>query len=154
MIGTLVALSFIDFERMILPKRVLYPGLWATIALLIMAAALADTWHRLLEGAICAAAWFAFFFVLNLISPKILGFGDVRLAPLLGLSLGWFGPWYALVGFFASNFIGALVGVVLIAMKRVQRRDPVPYGVFLTMGTLLAIYAGPEIVSWIPATVR
>lgn len=153
-IGALVALSFIDLERMLLPKRVVYPSLLIVTALFLVAAGASHSWHRLLVGAICAGVWFVVFFLLNLISPKILGFGDVRLAPLLGLSLGWFGPWYAVVGFFASNLIGAVIGVALIAAKRAERRDPVPYGVFLTMGTLLAIYAGPEIVSWLPAAVR
>lgn len=53
----------------------------------------------------------------------MLGFGDVRLAPLLGLGLGWLGVRYVLLGFFASNFIGAIVGVALIATKRMSRNQ-------------------------------
>ena len=51
----------------------------------------------LLIGVVCAAGWFAVFFAfLYLVSPSFIGFGDVRLAPLLGMSLGWLGIGYVL----------------------------------------------------------
>jgi leader peptidase (prepilin peptidase)/N-methyltransferase len=50
------------------------------------------------------------------------------------------------LGFFAGNLIGAVVGIFLIATKRIERKQPVPYGVFLALGTAFAIFAGPEIV--------
>lgn len=150
LVATLVALSAVDLEKLILPKRIVYPGLTLVSILLLAASAHDDSWVRLETGALCAAAWFVLFFLMNFASPRVLGFGDVRLAPLLGLSLGWFGVWYAVVGFFAANLIGAVIGVILLATGRVARRQPVPYGVFLALGTLLTLYAGPEIVSWIP----
>ena len=65
------------------------------------------------------------FFALNLISPRILGFGDVRLSLVLGLALGWLGVGYVLLGFFAANLIGAVIGIALIATKHMepQRSD-------------------------------
>jgi leader peptidase (prepilin peptidase)/N-methyltransferase len=69
----------------------------------------------------------------------------VRLAPLLGLGLGWLGWRYVILGFFAGNVIGAVIGVVLIATKRMDRKQPVPYGVFLALGVAVAVFAGPEI---------
>ena len=54
---------------------------------------------------------------MNFASPRILGFGDVRLAPLLGLALGWLGWRYVVLGFFAANLIGLVIGVVLIAAR-------------------------------------
>jgi prepilin signal peptidase PulO-like enzyme (type II secretory pathway) len=47
------------------------------------------------------------------------------------------------LGFFAANLIGALIGIFLIATKRMKRDQQIPYGVFLALGTALAIYAGP-----------
>jgi leader peptidase (prepilin peptidase)/N-methyltransferase len=82
---------------------------------------------------------------MNAISPRALGFGDVRLAPVLGLALGWLGVRYVLLGFFAANLIGAIIGIALIATKRMSRQQQIPYGVFLAVGTLLAIFAGPEL---------
>ena len=85
------------------------------------------------------------FFALNFASPRILGFGDVRLSLVLGLSLGWLGVSYVLLGFFAANVIGAAVGVTLIATKHMDRQSRLPYGVFLAAGCALAILAGPEL---------
>jgi leader peptidase (prepilin peptidase)/N-methyltransferase len=67
---------------------------------------------------------------------------------VLGLGLGWFGWRYVVLGFFAANLIGAIVGVALIGMKKMTRDQPIPYGVFLALGAGLAVFAGPEIVSW------
>jgi leader peptidase (prepilin peptidase)/N-methyltransferase len=144
----LLALAVVDFEQMILPKKIVYPTLAMVAGLLVLATAMTGEWHDLFVAAICSAAWFALFFILNLASPRILGFGDVRLALILGLGLGWLGWRYAVLGFFAANLIGAVIGVALIAMKKVTRDQPVPYGVFLALGAAFAIFAGPEIVPW------
>ncbi|HEY3841948.1 MAG TPA: prepilin peptidase [Acidimicrobiales bacterium] len=143
--ASLLALACIDVEHLLLPKRIIYPTLGLDGALLLLAAWRTGDWHRLLVAAISAVAWFIAFFALNAISPRLLGFGDVRLAPLLGLALGWFGVDYELLGFFAANLIGAVVGLTLIAMKKMSRQEQIPYGVFLALGTAFAIFAGPEL---------
>jgi leader peptidase (prepilin peptidase)/N-methyltransferase len=145
-LSSLLALSCIDLELLVLPKRIIYPSLILVTLLLVMASAATHDWHRLLVGAICGAAWFVVFFLMNFASPRVLGFGDVRLAPLLGLALGWLGWRYVVLGFFAANLIGAVIGLSLIAAQRMKREQPVPYGVFLSAGAALAIFAGPEIV--------
>jgi leader peptidase (prepilin peptidase)/N-methyltransferase len=76
-----------------------------------------------------------------------LGFGDVRLAPVLGLALGWLGWRYVVLGFFAANLFGAVIGVALIAAKKARMDQQVPYGVFLAMGTAFAVLLGPNIVT-------
>jgi leader peptidase (prepilin peptidase) / N-methyltransferase len=143
----LLALSCIDLERMLLPKVITYPLTGAVAALLLVAAALMDQWHGYVVGLACAAAWFAVFYALNFASPQLLGFGDVRLAPVLGISLGWLGVGYALLGFFAANVMGAAVGIALIAAQRKSRGDRVPYGVFLAAGCVVAIFAGPVLLA-------
>ncbi len=147
LLGGLVALAWIDVQRLILPRRVVYPTLALVSALTLLAAVLTHEWHHLLVGVICAAAWGLLFFAMNLASPRILGFGDVRLAPMLGLALGWLGVGDVLLGFFAANLIGAIVGITLIATKTIRRDQPVPYGVFLAAGTALALFAGPELLA-------
>jgi len=143
LLAGLLALASIDLERLILPKRIVLPLLGIVAGLLLLAAALTPAWHDLLVGALCAVGWFAVFFLMNALSPRLLGFGDVRLAPVLGLSLGWLGVGYVLIGFFAANLVGAVVGIALIASKRMTRQQQIPYGVFLAIGTAVAIFAGP-----------
>jgi leader peptidase (prepilin peptidase)/N-methyltransferase len=141
----LLALACIDMEHLLLPKRIVYPVLILVSVSLVAAAATTHHWHYLLVAGISAVAWFILFFVMNAVSPRILGFGDVRLAPVLGLALGWLGVRYVLLGFFAANLIGAILGLSLIATKQMSREQQIPYGVFLALGTMLAILAGPEL---------
>jgi leader peptidase (prepilin peptidase) / N-methyltransferase len=141
----LLALSCIDIERMILPKKIVYPLTLLVAALLLLAAATTGKWHDYVIGVICAAGWFVVFFAMNLASPRLLGFGDVRLSVVLGLSLGWLGVDYVLLGFFAANLIGAVVGIALISTKHLGRQSRLPYGIFLAAGCAVAVFVGPEL---------
>jgi leader peptidase (prepilin peptidase)/N-methyltransferase len=143
MVAGLFALAMIDFDCRLLPKKVVYPLLALVGGLLAFASAMTGDWRALGIGAICAVAWFALFFAINLASPKAMGFGDVRLSLVLGLGLGWLGVSEVVVGFFAANLLGAVVGVVLIATKRATRKTAVPYGVFLALGAAVAIFTSP-----------
>lgn len=143
--ASLLALAAIDLERLILPKSIVYWSIAVVAILLTIAAAADGEWGRLSVAGLCAAGWFVAFFLLNLASPRSLGFGDVRLAPLLGLGLGWFGWRYVVLGFFAANLAGAVIGIALILAKRMRRDQAIPYGVFLAMGVAVAVFAGPEL---------
>lgn len=143
----LLALSVIDVERLVLPRAIVYPVTLLVTTFFVVAAALSHAWHDLLVGAVCGVAWFVAFFVMYAISPRLLGFGDVRLAPVLGLALGWLGVGYVLLGFFAANLIGAVIGVALIASRRMARGQHIPYGVFLAAGCAVAVFAGPALLS-------
>ena len=145
--AALLALACIDVERLVLPKLIVYPTLALVSALLLLAAAVTGHWHDLLSAAIFGAGWFIAFFALNALNPRYLGFGDVRLAPVLGLALGWLGWRYVVLGFFAANLFGAVIGVALIAAKKARMDQQVPYGVFLAVGTAFAVLLGPDIVT-------
>lgn len=141
-VAGLLALACIDLERYLLPKRIVYPTAALTGAFLLVAAIAGGQWSRLGVAVACAAAAFALFFVLNLINPKWLGFGDVRLVAVIGLVLGWLGVPYLLVGLLAGNLLGIVVAAVAIASGRMTRSTPMPYGVFLAVGAVVAILAG------------
>ena len=139
----LIALAFIDFDHLKLPRVIVWPLGIAVLLLLILAAAIHGTWHRLLIAIICAAVEFAILFLINLISPRALGFGDVRLAPVLALALGWLGWRSAFWGFLVANILGAVVGVVLILARKAGRKTPIPFGVFLALGAFMTLmYSG------------
>jgi leader peptidase (prepilin peptidase)/N-methyltransferase len=146
LLAGLLALACTDIEHYLLPKRIVYPVLGLVCGLLFVAAAVTGAWSHLAMAVGCAAVWFVAFGAINLLEPRLLAFGDVRLAPVLGLGLGWLGLDEVLLGFFAANMIGAVVGLGLLAAKLTQRKSRLPYGAFLAVGTYVAIYAGP----WIP----
>ena len=61
------------------------------------------------------------------------------------LGPGWLGVRDALPGFFAANLVGAVIGIALIAAGRIERQQRIPYGVFLALGTAVAVSAGSEL---------
>jgi leader peptidase (prepilin peptidase)/N-methyltransferase len=138
----LLALACIDLEKYLLPKRVVYPTLVASGVFLAVGTVWGHEWRRLGVAALCGAVAFGVFFLLNLVNPKWLGFGDVRLAGVIGLVLGWLGLPYVLVGLLAANLAGVVVAGILISSGRMKRSTPMPYGVFLSAGAVLAVLAG------------
>jgi len=141
----LIALATIDLERQVLPKQIVYVASASVGALLVVAAAETGDWRRLLSAVACAAVWFGLFFAVNAASPRWLGFGDVRLAFLLGLALGWLGVGYVLIGLFLASFIGAAVGIGLIAAGRASLTTRISFGPFLALGAEIAIFAGSSL---------
>ena len=144
----LVALAAIDLETYLLPNRLVYPLMFATLALLGVASLGDGDGAAYVRGLLVGAIAFTAFFVMNFVAPRAMGFGDVRLSFTLGLSLGWLGWGVGFVGFFLSFLLGSVVGVALIAFRLRSRKDHVPFGPFLVAGTLTAILLGADIVSW------
>jgi leader peptidase (prepilin peptidase)/N-methyltransferase len=147
-VAGLIALGAVDLERYLLPRAILYPVSILVIAGLLIASGVNHDWHRLVVAIFCAFGAFGVFFLIHFARPTWLGFGDVRLAALLGLALGWIGPWYLLIGFLAANLAGAFVGVGLMVAGRATRSTALPYGVFLGAGALVAVLVGDPISSW------
>jgi leader peptidase (prepilin peptidase)/N-methyltransferase len=75
-----------------------------------------------------------------------MGEGDVRLSPLLGAYLGWINPGLVGAGLFLGFLSGAIVGLVLMAVGRGGRKTAVPFGPFLALGTIAAIWAGQPMI--------
>lgn len=146
--ASLVAITFIDLEHYIIPNRVLYPTLSIAIPLLVLAAAAQGEWRHLEHALIGAAAAWLFFLLLHLVSPRGMGFGDVRLSFLLGLFLGWLDLRHVFLGVFFGFLLGSIVGLVLMAMRRRGRKDHIPFGPFLAAGAVVAVLFGSSILAW------
>jgi leader peptidase (prepilin peptidase)/N-methyltransferase len=71
-----------------------------------------------------------------------MGMGDVKLALLLGLFLGWLGLGHVALGLFLGFLLGAVGGILLIALGIKTRKDPVPFAPFLAAGAVIAVLAG------------
>ena len=140
----LFALALIDFDTKRLPNKVLYPTLFAGSALLV-AASLAD--HRLFrvrDAAIGGAAAFAVMFLIHVIAPQGMAFGDVRLAGLIGVMVGWIAKAQVPVALFLGFLLGAVVGVALIGFGHSSRKTKIPFGPFLAAGAVITVaFGGP-----------
>ncbi len=137
-----VALALIDIDVKRLPNVIVLPSYVVASALLLLAAVVGEDWRRLLHAAVGMAALYGLYFLLALAYPRGMGFGDVKLAGVLGLYLGWLG-WAELVtGAFLGFLLGALWGGSLMLVRRAGRRSMIPYGPFMLAGALLAILAG------------
>ena len=147
LVAGLVALAFTDLENLLLPVRIVYPTVLAVVALQLVAVAAGDGAHHLVSAAASGAVAFVAFFALHVASPRGLGFGDVRLAGLIGLGLGWLGGSYAFIALFSGCALAALIGITLIASGRMGRKTPLPLGFFLAAGSFVALFAGQPLSS-------
>lgn len=143
--GGLGVLAVCDVRRFLLPRRVVAVSAGATLAALLLAAGVNSQWERLGVAAASAAVAFVVFFVLNRFRPTWIGYGDVRLAGLVGLGLGWLGPSDVLAAFVAGNLLGLLVAGGLALVGRVGWRTRLPYGAFLAVGAAVALFAADPI---------
>ena len=141
-----VALSLIDVDVKRLPDVLVLPSYAVAAVLLGVAAVTGHDASRALRAVIGMALYYGLFAVLRLVYPKGMGFGDVKLAGVLGLYLGWLGYGVLFVGYFAGALLGGVVGIALLASKHAGRKTKVPYGPFMVAGALLAVFVGAPLV--------
>jgi leader peptidase (prepilin peptidase) / N-methyltransferase len=146
--GALVALAFIDLEHYILPNRIVYPLGGAMIGLLAFASLADGNLDAIVRALAAGVLAFAFFFALHLVSPRSMGFGDVKLSFTLGLALGWIGWGEVVLGLFLGFLYGAVIGIILIATRIRSKNQAVPFGPFLAAGALTAILVGGTLITW------
>jgi leader peptidase (prepilin peptidase) / N-methyltransferase len=131
-------LIIIDVEHRRLPDRLVVTGAGIAAVLLAIAAAVSGDWRALLRAAEAAAASFAVFFALALISVGSVGFGDVKLAGLLGGYLGWLGWGFVLPGFLLGFLVGGLLAGFALLTRRAALKTHLPFGPAMVVGVLLA----------------
>ena len=139
-----VALAVIDLDVRRLPDPIVLPSY------LVAAALLAPTgdWAAIGRGLLAMAVLWSLYFAMAWAYPGGMGFGDVKLAGLLGLFLGWLGWGSVLVGAFAGFLLGGLVGLALLVTGRAGRKAALPFGPAMLAGALLAVFAGGQIATW------
>jgi leader peptidase (prepilin peptidase) / N-methyltransferase len=139
-IGVALALLDIDVKR--LPNVIVLPSYIVSAVLLAAAALVEQEWADLLRAGLGMAALYAFYFVLALVYPRGMGFGDVKLAGVLGGYLGWLGWAEVVSGGFLGFLFGGVVGGGLMLARRAGRRSMIPFGPFMLAGALVAILWG------------
>ncbi len=137
-----VVLARTDLRMRILPNRVVLPSGLVGGALLGTASALERDGARIVTMLVGGAALFALYFAVALISPRGMGFGDVKLAGVLGLFLGHRGWGPLLVGAVAAFLLGGLYATGLLVAGRARRDAGIPFGPWMLAGAWLGIAMG------------
>lgn len=150
-----LTIIFIDWEHKLILNRITYPS--AVITLIILGIATAFPEARILgertfipdivilSGIIGGAVGFTFFFIVFLINPRGMGMGDIKLACLIGLVTGL--P-LVVVALLIGIFIGGIVAIVFLLLRKKGRKDVIPYGTFLAIGPIITLLWGNEIFDW------
>ena len=149
--ATLVAQTWIDLKTQRLPREITYTGIALGSVALMVAAIVRDEPERIWMAALGAAIAFALMGAIYSASKGGMGFGDVILAPLLGMFLGWLNPGIVAPGLFFGFIAGAVVGVAMMAGNKAGRRTAVPFGPFLAVGTVVAVFVGQHFVDLVLA---
>lgn len=143
-----VALALIDLDTHRLPNAIVLPAYPVAVVLLALASGNpggASDWSALVRALIGGAALFTFYFLLAFAYPAGMGFGDVKLAGVLGLHLAWIG-WGALViGAFAAFFVGGVFSIALLATGKATRKSGIPFGPWMLVGAAIGIGAGEQL---------
>jgi len=141
----LIVIFVYDLKHYIIPDRVIYPAIGITFFYNIYQLTVNN--QRLainnFSSAILAAT---FFLAIVLVSRgKWMGIGDIKLAFLMGLILGF--P-NILVALFLAFFLGAIIGLGLIISGRKTFKSEIPFGPFLITGTFIGLFCGGQIINW------
>ncbi len=143
LVGVLgVAMAYVDVGEHRVPDPLSAAALIGGGSLLAVAAAMSAAWGAYGRAWLAAAAMFGAFFALASLRPADMGLGDVKLAGVVGLMLGWLGWGVVVVGAFLGFLLGGLAGVVLVLAGRARRRSAIPFGPFMLLGALAAVAWG------------
>jgi prepilin signal peptidase PulO-like enzyme (type II secretory pathway) len=135
-----LALMATDLERRLIPNRIVYPAM-------LLAIVLAWAWPDRNVGQVFAGGGLAFAIMIAvfIVSLGRFGFGDVKMATLMGFAAGF--P-AMVVGLFFTAISAGLVAVVLLLAGIVRRGQYIPYGPFIAIGAIISLFWGDAIIDW------
>lgn len=141
-----IALAMIDFDTMTLPHSLVLSA-WITVIVGLATLTLnTHSYSSLVRAGLSGLAWGVFYFCLWFFSGgRGLGFGDLKLAPALGLMAGWFSFEASIVGFLGAFIVGGIPAIILLATGIVKKGSRIPYGPMLLFGTWVGIIWGEEL---------
>lgn len=139
-VSSLIVIFVYDLRHYIIPDKVLFPAIIISLFYNLI------NWQNIINSLLAVIIASGFFLFIFLISQgHWMGFGDVKLAILMGLLLGF--P-NILVALFLAFFFGAIIGVILMGFEKKSLKSEIPFGPFLIIGTFIAILFGSQIVNW------
>jgi leader peptidase (prepilin peptidase)/N-methyltransferase len=141
----LVALAAIDIQHKLLPRTVLYVTAAIFVVALVLASWPSHRFHHLLLALVGGAACFAVFFAIWFVSPRAMGFGDVRLSALCGAALGWLDLGAVAAGVLAAFVFAGLPAIWMLVRGKADRKTALAFGPYLALGTMVAVCFGPTL---------
>ncbi|MFQ5455020.1 MAG: prepilin peptidase [Nitrospirota bacterium] len=138
--SSLLVVTFIDLNHQIVPDRITFPGMIFGIA--TASTVLSTGMWGSLSGIVVGGG---IFYIIAVVSKGGMGGGDIKLIAMIGAFLGWRD---VLLIIFLASLSGSLVGVILMVFKGKKRRDPIPFGPFLSLATVIAFFVDNEILQW------
>lgn len=153
-ISLLMVVALIDLERGLILNKIMFPSLIGLIVL-------APFWSELglprsflgndglagalLNSILSGLGAFLVFLAIAMVYPNGIGGGDVKLGAVIGLLVGYPG---ALIALWLAVVSGGLIAIGLVVLRKLGRKDRMPFGPFLALGALAALLAGSDIASW------
>jgi leader peptidase (prepilin peptidase)/N-methyltransferase len=142
--SALIVVSFIDLDHMIIPNAITYPGM---VLGLISGMMILPRWWESISGFLLGGGYLYFMVVISpyLFKKEGMGEGDVKLLAMIGAIVGWK---LVIVIIILAASLGSIVGLTLIAMRKLGRHQPIPFGPYLCVGAVVAMLYGTEILAW------
>ena len=148
-IASLLVIIFVyDLKHYIIPDKIVYLAIIITFFYQLFGVWNFGDWNlfRILDLGFGILPAFFFLAIILLSRGQLMGLGDFKLAIFMGLFLSW--P-YILIALFFAFFIGAIIGLGLIAFKGKTLKSEIPFGPFLIIGIFLAMFFGNQIITWL-----
>lgn len=143
-----VALALIDLQTHRLPNAIVLPSYAVLAVLLALASWGSGDWSALVRAVVGGVVLWLLYFLLLLVKPEGMGFGDVKLAGLVGACLAWLGWGTLAVGAFGAFLVGGFVAVGLLVAGRARRGTAIPFGPWMVVGAAIGFAAGEPLWAW------
>lgn len=139
---TVAAVSAADLKNYRIPDRVLLPGTMVCALALLTASIATEDWVRFQQALLGATLSSAAYLVLHLAAKGGIGFGDVKLAALIGLMTGWHSPRAAIVALPLALVGAGIVGLALLVSRQITRQTPIPLAPFMSLAAIAVLVPG------------
>jgi len=149
-VGAMIIITLVDYRHQIIPDRLSIPGIFAGLFLTLYRGTTYDTTRFVLSrdildstaGGLLGAA---IFYIIIVVSRGGMGYGDVKLAAMIGTFMGWR---MLLVVVLLAVITGSIIGITLLITGIKKRKDPIPFGPFLAVMSLVCMIYGEKILDF------
>lgn len=140
LLSALIAISFIDYKYMIIPNVITYSGI--IIGFLF---AIIFNYITIFDSLLGIFIPAFFLLLIALLFKGGMGMGDVKLVSMLGAFLGYK---YTLAGIFIGSIFGSIIGLTLMGIGILKKKDHIPFGPFICLGAVIMIFFGEQLINW------